>query len=287
MPTYDPKAVYAAADKKVLAEIIRACNHFGADTMERRAAVETAIVESDVQAIDHGDRDSVGPFQQRAGWGSKADRIDPYKSALAFLAEARRVRKRFTSSGKLAYAVQRCAFQYRGRYAQARRAAVYLIAMEAAGKHAAPKKRLPLPSLPKLPRLTSLHPRRAAARAWMRKESLHPTRNRKNECQRTVRIALGIGPGAPSAIAAWLEADPAFSHTVKIPEAGTAVYLKGGKFGHAVLVEKPGKDISSTTVWSTDIRRQGCVDLTTIGSIEKRWGYKYLGWTTKMNGVEF
>lgn len=153
-------------------------------------------------------------------------------------------------------------------------------------EHAAPKPPITAKVMAKiLPK--PKYPRRDAARAWMRKESAHPTRNRKNECQRTVRIALGIGPGAVSAIAAWLAADPVFSHTVKIPEAGTAFYFRGGSYGHAVLVEKPGKTVASTTVWSTDIRRSGCVDLTTIGEIKKRWGYQPLGWTTHMNGVDF
>lgn len=129
-------------------------------------------------------------------------------------------------------------------------------------------------------------PRRAAARAWMRKESKTPTRDRLNECLRTVRIALGIGSGADWAIHAWNQAK-GYRHSIKIPEAGTPYFFLGaGKFGHIVLVDTPGKTINSTTCWSTDILRKGDVDLVTIGYIKKHWGMKGLGWSTRLNGMD-
>ena len=50
-------------------------------------ALATAMQESGLIAVDHGDTagpDSRGLFQQRDSWGSKADRMDPYKSANLF-----------------------------------------------------------------------------------------------------------------------------------------------------------------------------------------------------------
>ena len=44
----------------------------------------TANVEADLRNLDHGDRDSVGLFQQRTPWGPTADRMDPVKSASMF-----------------------------------------------------------------------------------------------------------------------------------------------------------------------------------------------------------
>jgi len=44
----------------------------------------TAIDESVLKNIDHGDRDSVGLFQQRASWGSYEDRMNPEVSAKLF-----------------------------------------------------------------------------------------------------------------------------------------------------------------------------------------------------------
>jgi hypothetical protein len=49
-------------------------------------AVATAIQESDLRDLDHGDRDSLGLFQQRpsAGWGTAAQVMDPVYAASAF-----------------------------------------------------------------------------------------------------------------------------------------------------------------------------------------------------------
>ncbi len=44
-------------------------------------AVATALQESTLRNLDWGDRDSVGLFQQRAGWGSSSERTDPAVSA--------------------------------------------------------------------------------------------------------------------------------------------------------------------------------------------------------------
>jgi cell wall-associated NlpC family hydrolase len=47
-------------------------------------AIATALQESTLQNLGWGDRDSVGLFQQRTGWGSKAERTDPATSASMF-----------------------------------------------------------------------------------------------------------------------------------------------------------------------------------------------------------
>lgn len=47
-------------------------------------AVATAMQESTLQNLNHGDRDSLGLFQQRAGWGSERVRTDPVASATMF-----------------------------------------------------------------------------------------------------------------------------------------------------------------------------------------------------------
>jgi cell wall-associated NlpC family hydrolase len=52
-------------------------------------AVATALQESVLRNLDHGDRDSVGLFQQRAGWGSLQERTDPPTSASMFYAGGR------------------------------------------------------------------------------------------------------------------------------------------------------------------------------------------------------
>ncbi|KRF23654.1 C40 family peptidase [Phycicoccus sp. Soil803] len=47
-------------------------------------AVATALQESSLTNLDHGHLDSLGLFQQRAGWGSDADRLNPETAARMF-----------------------------------------------------------------------------------------------------------------------------------------------------------------------------------------------------------
>lgn len=51
-------------------------------------ALATAIQESSLRNLDHGDRDSIGLFQQRPsqGWGSVEQIVDPYYSTETFYA---------------------------------------------------------------------------------------------------------------------------------------------------------------------------------------------------------
>ncbi|MFD8559689.1 C40 family peptidase [Streptosporangium canum] len=48
-------------------------------------ALMTALAESSLRNLDHGDRDSLGLFQQRAGWGSAEQRRDIRYATTAFL----------------------------------------------------------------------------------------------------------------------------------------------------------------------------------------------------------
>jgi cell wall-associated NlpC family hydrolase len=47
-------------------------------------AVATAMQESGLRSLEYGDRDSIGLFQQRAGWGSDSQRMDAAASARMF-----------------------------------------------------------------------------------------------------------------------------------------------------------------------------------------------------------
>ncbi len=74
----------------------------------RLAAWETAIVESGVKALDWGDRDSEGPFQQRPskGWGTPEQVRDPYYATAEFVRRAKRIEHKYADPGDLAQAVQ-------------------------------------------------------------------------------------------------------------------------------------------------------------------------------------
>lgn len=52
-------------------------------------AVATAMQESGLRNLDHGDLDSLGLFQQRAGWGSASRRMDAATAARMFYAGGR------------------------------------------------------------------------------------------------------------------------------------------------------------------------------------------------------
>ena len=47
-------------------------------------AIATALQESGMMALNYGDRDSLGIFQQRAAWGTVAQRMDVATSAAMF-----------------------------------------------------------------------------------------------------------------------------------------------------------------------------------------------------------
>jgi cell wall-associated NlpC family hydrolase len=89
--------------------------------LPRRAAViavSTAIVESGLRNVGHGDRDSLGLFQQRPsqGWGVPAELLNPALAAGKFYDALLAIpRWALRPPGSAAQAVQRSAFP--GRYA--------------------------------------------------------------------------------------------------------------------------------------------------------------------------
>lgn len=96
----------------------------GASERDITIALMTAIVESGLKNVNFGDRDSLGIFQQRAAWGSAADRMDVSKSAKMFFQGGAagqqglfdKKNRNNMDMGAVAQAVQVSAFP--GRYAQ-------------------------------------------------------------------------------------------------------------------------------------------------------------------------
>ncbi|AYG02236.1 hypothetical protein [Gryllotalpicola protaetiae] len=75
------------------AQVIRAAESLGIGTRTQTIGVMTAIGESGLVNLDHGDAagpDSRGLFQQRdnGAWGTYAERMDPYTAALHFFQKA-------------------------------------------------------------------------------------------------------------------------------------------------------------------------------------------------------
>ena len=52
-------------------------------------ALSTALQESTLRNLPYGDRDSIGLFQQRDAWGSRAERLDPATSSEMFFTGGR------------------------------------------------------------------------------------------------------------------------------------------------------------------------------------------------------
>lgn len=73
------------AEQLANAQVIMATGaRLGVPARGQVVAIATALQESGLRNLDHGDRDSLGLFQQRAGWGTVAARMDPATAAAAF-----------------------------------------------------------------------------------------------------------------------------------------------------------------------------------------------------------
>lgn len=69
------------ANARTIASVGR---QLGASQRDILIGIMTAMQESGLRALNHGDRDSVGLFQQRTPWGSMSQRMDPVQSARMF-----------------------------------------------------------------------------------------------------------------------------------------------------------------------------------------------------------
>lgn len=83
----------------------------GLSTRDQAIAIMTAIQESSLRNLHYGDLDSLGLFQQRAGWGSVEQRTDPYESSILFYRALAQISDRDTMAPTVAaQAVQRSAY---------------------------------------------------------------------------------------------------------------------------------------------------------------------------------
>jgi len=107
-----PVAGYCQAELVNAAKIMMAARDLGIGTHTQTVGVMTAIGESKLRNLDHGDAagpDSRGLFQQRdnGAWGTYADRMDPYTAARSFFIRATKVPGWQTMApSALAHAVQ-------------------------------------------------------------------------------------------------------------------------------------------------------------------------------------
>jgi hypothetical protein len=104
-----------AYQPNVIAEFNRALRDTNASPKVKKALFEAGIVESGLKNLSYGDRDSLGPLQQRPSQGWRNAR-NPYMAARDFIKQAQPLAQKYGTAGALAQAVQRSAFP--GRYDQ-------------------------------------------------------------------------------------------------------------------------------------------------------------------------
>lgn len=115
-------------DPKVARAFLEVAEKRGANRQQTLALLAAGLVESNMDDIDYGDRDSLGPLQQRPsqGWGTPEQVQDPVYAANAFLDRAMKIGNA-GGPGDLAARVQRPAKEYEGRYAQRLDDAIWLL----------------------------------------------------------------------------------------------------------------------------------------------------------------
>ena len=98
----------------------------------------------------------------------------------------------------------------------------------------------------------------------------------KGYCLRTCRLAWGLGSDQPSAIKEWESIPPRHKHlNPNTAPVGAPHFWAGGKYGHVALqAEHEGY------VWTTDLPTPNKVGLVDIALINKKWRYRYLGWSS-------
>lgn len=103
-----------------------------------------------------------------------------------------------------------------------------------------------------------------------------------DRCQWTVRTLLRIGPGAATAKAGWQAVPVPERHGHLVPPPGVPVFFQTSNSAWHVTLS----DFEPWWVWSTDIKRKGKLDRVPKSLIQSRWNAPYLGWTSRLNGVE-
>lgn len=98
---------------RIIAQVGR---QMGATDRQIQIALAASLVESNLRNVRHGDRDSLGLFQQRPsqGWGTPDQVMDPTYAATQFFDRLMKLNpSKYSSPGLMAQAVQRSAFPHR------------------------------------------------------------------------------------------------------------------------------------------------------------------------------
>lgn len=104
----------------------------------------------------------------------------------------------------------------------------------------------------------------------------------KGYCLRTCRLAWGLGSDQASAIKEWNSIPDLYKRFDPMTApVGAPHFWSGGKYGHVALqAEHEG------FVWTTDLPVTNKVGLVDIELIQRKWGYKYLGWSLQFQNTK-
>jgi hypothetical protein len=259
-----------AEQRSNLGTIIAVGRRLGLDQNGQVVGVMTALTESTLHNVDHGDAagpDSRGLFQQRAGWGPLEVRMDPAGAAELFFKALLNIPGWASMEPwTAAQAVQRSAFADGGNYRRNHDLATRLIRQPPSpcgGWQVADSTALP-------------GAQAAAARAM----SLVGQTGYYQLCARLAANIWGHPrAGYTSAAAQWssMEAAGQAHPDDRQPPVGALVFWStNGPYGHVAVYVGSGRIVSN------DIGDRapglGGVYLVEIDSIESRWNATYLGW---------
>lgn len=114
---------------------------------------------------------------------------------------------------------------------------------------------------------------REAAKAFKEKKT-----NKVNKCLWECQEIYPTNHWYPDAFGQWLNAKK--RHSGKDISIGAPVYYKGGAHGHVVLY------VGNGMVRSTDAGGPGVMATVPLEWFERAWGYKYLGWSEDLGGLD-
>lgn len=104
-----------SSQREIARRALRKAKQLGASPREQKALIEAGLVESNLQNLNYGERDSLGFLQQRPsmGWGSGSQVRNIEHATTKFIQGAKAKNKGGGSAGQLAQAVQISAFPER------------------------------------------------------------------------------------------------------------------------------------------------------------------------------
>jgi len=260
-----------AEQRTNLATVLAVGDHAGIGQRGKLIAVMTAVTESSLRNLDHGDDagpDSRGLFQQRTSWGPIEVRMDPAGASGLFYAALMKVAG--WSSMRpwdAAQAVQRSAYDDGANYRKNYALAIQLTTSQSANdcQTWAPSDTIVLPG---------------AGGAVARAQQLVGSHGYYQLCARLAANIWGRPrAGYFSAAQQWsrmIATGNAHARDRRPPVGALVFWATDGPYGHVAVYVGDGRIVSNDI--NDRAPGEGGVYLVEIGLIESQWNATYLGW---------